>query len=189
VYHFQLRQFPHLARAFNLTREELDAQVLVPWADGQAVKCNDRSWSPEKARLTIYEGPELATEELGLGRGWANATRTGEDVTARLLAEAQRPSVREEALAGLKAELERRASGNVLPVRAAIELTTERHSDWRPSDRLALAEQAVWELLHLGSVELVSAEGPVPRERWQQVLLAWDTWAGGEPAHWLRRVE
>jgi hypothetical protein len=189
VYHFQLRQFPHLARAFNLTREELDTNVLVPWAAGQAVRWNDRSWSPEKARLTVYEGPELATEEIGLGRGWANATRAGQDVTERLLAEADRPSAREEALARLKAEIERRAASGEVRLAAVMDIATELHPDWRASDRLALAEQAVWELLHVRAVELFMADLAVDRERWQPILLAWDTWAGGEPAHWLRRIE
>jgi len=102
VFHVQLRQFPNVARAFNLTREELDSQILVPWAAGEPVTWSDRKWPPDKARITIYEGPQLRTEEIGLGRGWANATRTGEDVTERVLTEAQRPSPRDHALTALR---------------------------------------------------------------------------------------
>ena len=72
MFHLELRQFPHVARAFNLSREELERRFVGPWVSGQAIDQDDRRWSPEKARLTILEGPELRLEEIGLGRGWAN---------------------------------------------------------------------------------------------------------------------
>jgi hypothetical protein len=171
VFHIQLRQFPNQARAFNLGREELDARILGPWTAGAAVEWDDRKWSPEKARLTVYEGPELKPEEIGMGRGWGNATRTGADVTERLLAEAARPSPRDEALAALKDAI---AAEPALALNQIVPLVTELP---RPSERLAIAEQAVWELLHRGMVSLVEAgDAEVPRDRWQAVLLAWDTW-------------
>jgi hypothetical protein len=178
MFHVQLRQFPNQARAFNLSREELDARILAPWVAGEAVQWEDRKWSPDKARLTIYEGPELKSEDIGMGRGWGNATRTGEDVTARLLSEANRPSPREEALTALKEILVRRCSVHELPVSDSLALASELHPEWRASDRLAVAEQAVWELLHRGALTLSDEYGEVERERWQSVLLAWDTWTG-----------
>jgi len=166
----QLRQFPHVTRAFNLNRGELDARVLGPWAAGASVELNERSWSPDKARLTIYEGPELRTEDIGLGRGWANVTRDGEDVTDRLLAEAHRPSAvelfKEQILARLPIELP-----------ALVELAGEQHQLARASERLALAEQAVWELLHEGRATLRTQMGAtVERDQWQETLLSWATW-------------
>jgi hypothetical protein len=59
VFHVELRQFPHVTRAFNLSEAELNAKVLVPWSEGQAVQMDDREWEPGKAKLTILEGPEL----------------------------------------------------------------------------------------------------------------------------------
>jgi hypothetical protein len=170
VFHVQLRQFPHVTRAFNLERGELDARVLGPWTAGAAVELNERSWSPDKARLTVYEGPELRTEEIGLGRGWANVTRAGEDVTDRLLAEARGPSAvelfKEQILGSLPIEL-----------RALVELAGEQRQLARPSERLALAEQAVWELLHEGRATLRTRDGAgIERVDWQESLLSWGTW-------------
>ncbi|MGB8879441.1 MAG: hypothetical protein WCD11_24215, partial [Solirubrobacteraceae bacterium] len=91
MFHVELRQFPHQTRAFNLTRQELDARILGPWVSGGRVELDDRRWTSDRARLTIYEGPVLTGDQLGLGRGWANVTRQGEDVTERLLAEAAHP--------------------------------------------------------------------------------------------------
>ena len=86
MFHVELRQFPHQARAFNLSREELDTRVIAPWVAGRAIELDDRRWSPERARLTIYESPHLTPDQLGMGRGWQSVTRDGVDVTARLLA-------------------------------------------------------------------------------------------------------
>jgi hypothetical protein len=73
-----------------------------------------------------------------------------------------------------------------LEVRDVVELAGELHPAWRASERLALAEQAVWELLHHGSIRIVRAAagaggggaGVVEQERWQPLLLDWGTWAG-----------
>jgi hypothetical protein len=178
VFHVELRQFPHQTRSFNLTREELDARILSPWVSGVAVELDDRRWVPDRARLTIYEAPVLAGDQLGLGRGWANVTRQGEDVTARLLAEAAHPPP----VAELKRELVGRAGGGSVAIATALELLRERYPQARVSERLALCEQAVWELLHEGAVELTRDGEAVAREQWQSVLLDWDAWAGDELA-------
>jgi hypothetical protein len=184
VYHVQFRQFPNLARAFNLSREELHARILVPWAAGESVQWADRRWSPERAKLTVYEGPALRPEEIGMGRGWANATRSGEDVTERLLAESERPGAREQALAALRDEIVSRAGAGSMQVREVVGVAGELHPDWRASDRLALAEQAIWELLHLGSLRIVricvAGSAIVEREQWQPLLFDWATWTGDE---------
>jgi hypothetical protein len=188
----QLRQFPNVTRAFNLTRDELDARILGPWTAGESVEWDDRKWSPDRAKLTIYEGPELRPEEMGIGRGWANVTRSCEDVTARLLSEPSRgragPDPREHALAVLREQILARAGAGPLQVRGVVELANELCPEWRASDRLALAEQAVWELLHMGSIRIVRAAAAaggggsvvVARERWQPLLFEWATWAGDD---------
>jgi hypothetical protein len=175
VFHVELRQFPHQTRSFNLTREELDARILGPWASG-GVELDDRRWTPERARLTIYEGPELSGDQLGMGRGWANVTREGEDVTARLLAEVAHPPP----VAELKGEVVARVAGGPIPLAALVELAGERYPQARVSERLALCEQAAWELLHEGAVQLMLAGAPVAHEHWQAVLLEWVTWRQGE---------
>lgn len=184
VYHVELRQFPHVARAFNLTSQELQERIVVPWAAGEMVDWGDRRWAPERARLTIYEGPALRTDEIGLGRGWANARRGGEDVTARVLADAQHPSARDSSVTQFKEELLGLCRGGRVEVREAMRLASAVHPDWRVSDRLALAERAIWELLHAGSLRITRAageeSGASDSEQWQQLLLAWSTW--GDPS-------
>ena len=173
MYHVELRQFPHQARAFNLTREELDVRILGPWLSAGGVELDDRRWTADRARLTIYDGPALSADQLGMGRGWANVTREGEDVTGRLLAEAAHPPP----VAELKRELVERVAGGPLGLGAVIELAGERYPQARVSERLALCEQAVWELLHEGAVEIKRAGAPVGREHWQAMLLSWATWS------------
>jgi hypothetical protein len=174
VFHVELRQFPHQARAFNLTREELDARILGPWASGGSIALDERRWSPDRARLTIYEGPHLAPEDLGMGRGWGNVTRHGEDVTDRLLAEVTRPTP----VVELKGEVLERCAYGPLPLHRLVELTGDRYPQARVSERMALCEQAAWELLHERAVGLVRTGAPVDRDDWQGVLLRWEAWAG-----------
>jgi hypothetical protein len=178
VFHVELRQFPHQARAFNLTREELDARILGPWVAGEAVALDDRRWSPDRARLTVYEGPRLAPDQLGMGRGWGNVTRGGEDVTARVMDEARAAVAHPPPVLDLKYEVVARCAGGPLPIGRVVELAGERYPQARVSERIALAEQAVWELLHEGAVQLTRAGAPVAREEWQATLFMWDAWAG-----------
>jgi len=174
VFHVELRQFPHQGRAFNLTRPELDARILGPWSSGAAVELDDHRFSPERARLTIYEGPELSGDQRGLGRGWANVTRQGQDVTARLLAEVARTP----ALGEFKRALVDGCTDAPVALGRVVELAGEAYPQARISERIALGEQAVWELLHEGAVSLLRAGTQVDREDWRGVLLAWEAWSG-----------
>jgi hypothetical protein len=181
MFHAELRQFPHATRAFNLTREELQARILEAWVAGRLVRLDEHNWSPEKAKLKIIEGPALEPAEIGMGRGWSNAERAGEDVTARVLAEAQQaaagpsPDSEQERLA---ADLLERAATTPLPVATLLSIANARYPSWRVSERLTLAETTVWRLLHEGRLELLRAGEPIAREGWQPALLAWETWAG-----------
>jgi hypothetical protein len=87
VYHVELRQFPHLHCRFNLTEDELRALVL-PWVRGAPVELGERKWSVHQAKLTVLEGPQLAVQELAMGRGWRAAERQSENVTERVIASA-----------------------------------------------------------------------------------------------------
>lgn len=168
MFHVQLRQFPHLARAFNLNAEELHSRVLEPWGAGRRFQLQDRSWDPQRARLTVIEGPELRVDEIGLGRGWTSATRTGADVTAAVIAQ---PHSDAEAL---KSEIAARCASGQLTL---DEVVASAGSDgMRASARLALAEQAVWELLHAGVVRLIREGQELPREAWQPTLLHFSAW-------------
>jgi hypothetical protein len=178
MFHVELRQFPHATRAFNLSRAELDARVLVPWIAGRAVELDDHRWAPDRAKLAIYEGPALATEEMGMGRGWANVTRSGEDVTARLLAETRSATETPPALEALKRELLARVAQGQLRLSELPALASRAGPGARASERLALAEQAVWELLHEGRLTLLRGEITVDSGDWRATLLRWDSWSG-----------
>jgi hypothetical protein len=173
VFHLELRQFPHLARAFNLDRDELDA-ILVSWVAGQPVELDDRSWEPKRAKLTVYEAAQLASEEIGMGRGWATVARRGEDVTERRLAEVRQRSERPAPSATKDRLLERLAQGS-LELPHVVELMAGEDSP-RVSQRLAAAEQAVWELLHEGRVSLVREGRILPPSDWRTTLLSWSAW-------------
>jgi hypothetical protein len=86
VYHVELRQFPHNLCRFNLTEQELRLTVLEPWARDQWIEMGERKWSPQQSKITVLKGPELAVNQLTMGRGWRAAQRQGEDVTDGLLA-------------------------------------------------------------------------------------------------------
>jgi hypothetical protein len=180
VFHIELRQFPHVARVFNLSREELDVRFARPWVGGTTIAHEDRRWAPERARLTIYEGPELPVEEMGLGRGWAQVGRSSREVTETVLAEAARGAEAGSAVQTFKAMLQA-AAVTPLTFAEVIELAGSEYPAWRASERLALAEQAVWEMLHQGGLTLSTSEGPVEQAQWQALLLRWSTWADDEP--------
>jgi hypothetical protein len=177
VFHVELRKFPNVARAFNLTRAELEERILAPWVSGGTLELDDRTWEPGRSKLAIYEGPALGSEEIGMGRGWANATRRGHDVTAGMVAEARRAARSSPALEELKREIAAGAAAGHATLREVVELAGERHPQSLASERLALAERAVWELLHAGELRLTKAGRPLPAEEWRPTLLSWGSWS------------
>lgn len=179
MYHLELRAFPHAARAFNLDREALDARFLKPHAAGDTIEYEDRRWPADRTRLTVVEGPELGPADRGLGRGWALAVKQGRDVTERVLAEIARGGDSRSDVERVKDVLAARVAVSPLSFADVIALAVAAQPAWRASEQLALAEQAVWELLHQGRLEMVDEEqGVLVRERWQPILLRWPTWAG-----------
>jgi hypothetical protein len=199
VFHVEVRQFPNVARAFNLSQAELDAKVLIPWSRGQIVVLGEREWEPRKAKLTVLEGREVRNDELGLGRGWANASRDAENVTDQLLA-ATRGQTTQSAdpaapggLATFKEVVLAQCATDRLALHQVMWLANSRHPELRVSERLALAEQAVWELLHEGHVTMLKRgsgeEGPevtvADRSQWQPALLAWATWSEPAEPRWF----
>jgi hypothetical protein len=188
MFHVELRQFPHVARMFNLSRQELDARITRPWSAGDSIEVDDRRWSSERGRLTIYEGPELTPDQMGLGRSWGNVTRTGTDVSKQLLAEAERQSAQaprgaaspKSAVQQLEQEILKRCASGPVAITDVVDLVNHRHPEWRVSDRIALAEQSIWEMLHQGRLAMsrVAADQRqgVDKEAWQTTLLTWTTW-------------
>jgi hypothetical protein len=177
VFHVELRKFPNVARALNLTSSELHEQIVGPWIRDQTVELEDRHWLPSQTKLTIYEGPELRPDQIGIGRGWGNATRSGTEVTGRVLADARQEA--NAPIAALRDELLARCAGHRVSVEELVAMVNDRFAAMRVSDRLALAEQCVWELLHHGRLQLlVNAAQPtvVAPEQWELILLTWETW-------------
>lgn len=88
-FHVEVSSALRHARAFNLSPEELRQTVLDPWLSRRTVELGDRKWNPEESELRVLEGPELSNPELSFGQGWANAERSSEDATARVLGAVQ----------------------------------------------------------------------------------------------------
>lgn len=199
MFHVEVRQFPNVARTFNLSEGELYAKVLVPWADGRLVVLGEREWEPARAKLTVLEGRELRADEMGLGRGWANVSRDAENVTERVLGVARaqaKPGGAAEASGiptAFKEVLRAQCATDRLAVHQVLWLANSRHPEWRVSERLALAERAVWELLHEGFLTMLkrvpgesAAEyRTADRSEWQPVLLAWATWSDSADPRWF----
>ena len=181
VFHVELRQFPHQTRAFNLTREELDERVVGPWIAGEALELNEYRWLPDRATLTIYEGPELGMADMGLGRGWQNVTRKGRDVTQEVLIEARDETSELPTADDFKDEVAARAGAGTIAISGLVELAGEWYPQSRVSERIALCEGVVWELLHSVPVTLSRRRQPVPAYEWQAVLLTWATWTDDGP--------
>jgi hypothetical protein len=175
MFHVELRHFPHVAREFNLNSQQLQERFVGPWVAGKTIELGEHKFSQERARLTVYEGPALRADELGMGRGWGNATRGGSDVTARVLE--QQPHDANE-LAELKMRLLDACREREIEVCESARIAGALQPGRRASERLALAEQAVWELLHAGAIRMTQDGADVGREQWQPLLLPWSTWAG-----------
>ena len=199
MFHVEFRKFPHVACTFNLSERELMSKILVPWTQGAVVDMGERKWQPQVTKLTIFEGPELRPDEMGMGRGWQNVTRKGEEVTQRLLDGAQARAAAggnamgSDALVAFKDVLEAQCEANRLAIYQVLWLANSRHPEWRVRERLALAERAVWELLHEGRVRMVRRvagdDGPshvdTEKEEWGKALLTWSSWTDSGTARWF----
>ena len=185
VYHLELRQFPHVSRAFNLSREQLETQFVRPWLAGEMIDYDERRWAPDRVKLKILEGSALRSDELGMGRGWAAAGRGAADVTDAIVSQARRGAEARPELEALK-DATAEVAGGAIVFQDVMALAAAAHPSWRASEQLALAEQAVWELLHQGRLEMKASGEHVAPDRWQSYVLSWATWANGSDAITLR---
>ncbi len=181
MFHVELRQFPHQTRAFNLTREELDERIVNPWLAGDPIELNEYRWLPDRATLAIYEAPPLGIAEIGLGRGWQNVTRSGRDVTQEVLIEARDGTAELPTAEDFKDEVAARAGAGPISISGLVELAGEWYPQSRVSERIALCEGVVWELLHSVPVTLSRRGQAVPAYEWQDLLLTWPTWIDDGP--------
>jgi hypothetical protein len=150
MYHVELRQFPHNMCRFNLSERELVDTIVGAWAADEWIEFGERKWNPHQARLTVLEGPQLAVEELAIGRGWRNAQRHSEDVTERVLEQArarQAATAASEAaastaagVAGADEQLRALLGADPGALLASWRLTAARRPELAPSEALALAE-------------------------------------------------
>ena len=84
-FHVEVSSGLHRTRLFNLGHEEMRRKVLEPWLSRRDFELEDRKWEPAESELRVLEGPELSNPELSFGQGWANAERSSENVTERVL--------------------------------------------------------------------------------------------------------
>jgi hypothetical protein len=143
----------------------------------------DKKWDPREARLTVIEGDQLSPGQLGLGQGWTNAVKRGQDVTRQFLtpppSAGASAGASAEAVGRLKERLLGRVGAGPLALGQAIALSADVMDGHRVSERLGAVELAVWELLHAGNLALIEAPDgePLAQEAWQTVLL--------DPVSWL----
>jgi hypothetical protein len=163
MFHVELRQFPHKAWRFNLSEAELRA-VAIPWARKEWLEFGERKWNPHEAEITILEGPELAIQELSMGRGWRTALRRSEEITERVLTTIEQAE-EERARNQENARIEQAARALTASPEAT---TTEQES---PAHGALVADPLV-----LG-VQLAALLGSQP----SQLLAAWQQAAAASP--------
>lgn len=87
-FHIEISSALDRARVLNVGEAELRKEILEPWVAGLPFGFGGRDWEPRESRLTILAGPTLEPHG-GAEDGWANALQAAEDVTRRMLEEAE----------------------------------------------------------------------------------------------------
>jgi hypothetical protein len=199
MYHIELRQFPHNFCHFNLSEQQL-RQIVGPWTAGETVELGERKWDPHRAKLTVLEGPQIANNQLTMGRGWSVAQRESKDITREVLVEASERGQPAELSARDSPDLGNLADSLALDVLASLSDAPATLADaWRQAaarsprssagESLALAEQAIRSLLRSRLIVLVPADSASPGEepggqdaveanQLEELMRAVDSWAG-----------
>ncbi len=182
MYHVELRQDGDRVRAFNLTEVQVRERFLQPLAGERPLVVEDKQFDPLKVKLTVLEGPKLRLDQLTLGRGWSEAERSGQDVTAQFSAGGnaqQAPSGTANDLRGrLKERIIGRLSAGPMPLSQLPGLVADLMPGQRASAQLAECELAVWELLHQRRVYLGCGGEPLPETEWEPTILDAGSWFG-----------
>jgi hypothetical protein len=176
VYHVELRKFPHAVWRFNQSEAQV-AALVVPWVNEEWIEEGERRWNANEASLTVLEGPELSLPELAMGRGWRNAQRRSDDVTARVLAAAAErrhaaaqpvgdatltPQLLADSLALALLGL---LDDGPVELARAWRLAAQRLGDAPPAQSLALADRAVRSLVARELAVICEPGAPAPDER------------------------
>jgi len=89
MFHAEIREGTHVIREFNLDERALWVRYLAPLLGDREFVREGHEWNPRKTRIKIFEGPELRSDQISMGRGWPNAQRAGTDVTKAVLTRAR----------------------------------------------------------------------------------------------------
>ena len=166
MFHVEMRMSGmHFVREFNLSEERLWLEFLAPLMAGQDFSVEGHEFTPRQTRLRVYEGPELRSDQLGMGRGWQNVERTATDVTERVLERAREHTDRQrrDATAAssvpVAADLVReRLIGRIAAGPVASEEILAIIAELMPAgseqERLDVARHATWALLERGAAQL-----------------------------------
>jgi hypothetical protein len=180
VFHVQIHEGHDSVRAFNQSAADLRSKVIEPWRRGDVIELGDMRWSPGRGELEILEGRRLRPDEISMGRGWNSARKTAQDVTEAILAgNAGTASAGADAVVAFKERVLAQCAGGRIGVHQVVWLANAEYPAAVVSERIALAERAIWELLHQGRLRIFAArsiEAADPAD-WQRILLDWATWA------------
>jgi hypothetical protein len=174
MFHVEMRSGMQVVREFNLSEERLWLEFLAPLMADAGFSVEGHEFIPRQTRLKVYEGPELRTDQLGMGRGWQNVERTAVDVTERLLSRARahtattaaqpaeprpatpaNPATANPAAAPLLRErLIGRLSAGPIAAPEILAAAAELLPETDEQERRDAAGRAVWELLERGVAQL-----------------------------------
>jgi hypothetical protein len=172
MFHIELRQGIQSVRAFNMNEQQLSARFLAPLLADQEFTYEGHDWTPRKVRIRIFEGPELQTYQLGMGRGWQEVERKYSDVTAAVLGAARgratasptppanptqptAPTTQpQEAVDPLRERLIGRLFAGPVSFDEVVKMAAELMPDNTADVQLAAAERAAVEVLQAGGAQL-----------------------------------
>lgn len=164
MFHVEMRMGMSVVREFNLTDQRLWREFLAPLMADADFTVEGHDFTPRKTRLKVYEGPELRTDQLALGRGWQNVERTASDVTERVLERAREhsghaatpppPAVQAAAGELVRERLLGRIAAGPISAPEILAIATELMPNGTDAQRLEVAQRAVWALLERGVAQL-----------------------------------
>jgi hypothetical protein len=177
MFHIELRQGIQSVRAFNMSEQQLSARFLAPLLADQEFTYEGHDWTPRKVRIRIFDGPELQTYQLGMGRGWQEVERKYADVTEAVLEAARSratavtdqpaaptqptspthsdaPSQPQDTVDPLRERLIGRLFAGPVPFEDVVKMAAELMPGSSSEAQLAAAERAAVELLQAGGARL-----------------------------------
>jgi hypothetical protein len=174
MFHLELRQGIQSVRAFNMNEQQLSARFLAPLLADQEFTYEGHDWTPRKVRIRIFEGPELQTYQLGMGRGWQEVERKYTDVTEAVLEAARgratappdrpdqqaasghlaTPAEPRDTVDSLRERLIGRLFAGPVSFDDVVNMAAELMPATTAGAQLAAAERAALELLQTGGAQL-----------------------------------